>query len=128
MLIAKVRRFILHRKRNNEYSRFSELTDKKLGSAGLVREITFGTAKDRMLSIEQCPNSRAVTVFIRGGNKVYNSILDFDILVIADGYRRGEAFSARRAVRDPQPGQRQSNCLWRRVGRVGLCHQSRTGG
>ena len=50
--------------------RFSELTDKKLGSAGLVREITFGTAKDRMLSIEQCPNSRAVTVFIRGGNKM----------------------------------------------------------
>ncbi|VDM67728.1 unnamed protein product [Strongylus vulgaris] len=36
--------------------RFSELSPAKLGSAGLVREITFGTARDRMLSIEQCPN------------------------------------------------------------------------
>lgn len=50
--------------------RFSELTPAKLGSAGLVREITFGTARDRMLSVEQCPNSKAVTVFVRGGNKM----------------------------------------------------------
>ncbi|WKY02682.1 hypothetical protein Q1695_016164 [Nippostrongylus brasiliensis] len=50
--------------------RFSELAPSKLGSAGLVREITFGTARDRMLSIEQCPNSKAVTVFVRGGNKM----------------------------------------------------------
>uniref|UniRef100_A0A0N4W3I8 T-complex protein 1 subunit epsilon n=1 Tax=Haemonchus placei TaxID=6290 RepID=A0A0N4W3I8_HAEPC len=50
--------------------RFSELTPEKLGSAGLVREITFGTARDRMLSVEQCPNSKAVTIFVRGGNKM----------------------------------------------------------
>ncbi|VDM57154.1 unnamed protein product [Angiostrongylus costaricensis] len=50
--------------------RFSELAPAKLGSAGLVREITFGTARDRMLSIEECPNSKAVTVFVRGGNKM----------------------------------------------------------
>ncbi|UYV69488.1 CCT5 [Cordylochernes scorpioides] len=50
--------------------RFSELTSEKLGSAGLVRELSFGTAKDRMLVIEECPNSRAVTIFIRGGNKM----------------------------------------------------------
>ncbi|CAI5444394.1 unnamed protein product [Caenorhabditis angaria] len=50
--------------------RFAELNEKKLGSAGLVREITFGTAKDRMLSIEQCPNNKAITVFVRGGNKM----------------------------------------------------------
>ncbi|EYB94957.1 hypothetical protein Y032_0165g31 [Ancylostoma ceylanicum] len=50
--------------------RFSELSPAKLGSAGLVREITFGTARDRMLSIEQCPNSKAVTIFVRGGNKM----------------------------------------------------------
>ncbi|KAK6745181.1 hypothetical protein RB195_011727 [Necator americanus] len=50
--------------------RFSELTPSKLGSAGLVREITFGTARDRMLSIEECPNSKAVTIFVRGGNKM----------------------------------------------------------
>lgn len=35
--------------------------------AGLVREKGFGTTKDRMLYIEQCANSRAVTIFIRGG-------------------------------------------------------------
>jgi len=50
--------------------RFSELTPEKLGKAGLVREMTFGTTKDRMLCIEQCPNHRAVTIFIRGGNKM----------------------------------------------------------
>lgn len=50
--------------------RFAELSEAKLGTAGLVREITFGTAKDRMLSIEQCPNNKAVTVFVRGGNKM----------------------------------------------------------
>merc|ERR1712062_667904 len=50
--------------------RFSELTPDKLGSAGLVREISFGTTKDRMLVIEQCKNTRAVTIFIRGGNKM----------------------------------------------------------
>ncbi|XP_009897719.1 T-complex protein 1 subunit epsilon [Dryobates pubescens] len=50
--------------------RFCELTAEKLGFAGLVREISFGTTKDRMLVIEQCQNSRAVTIFIRGGNKM----------------------------------------------------------
>lgn len=50
--------------------RFSELTPQKLGSAGLVHEITFGTDNDQMLCIEQCPNIRAVTVLIRGGNKM----------------------------------------------------------
>ncbi|XP_029796939.1 T-complex protein 1 subunit epsilon [Suricata suricatta] len=50
--------------------RFSELTPEKLGFAGLVKEISFGTTKDKMLVIEQCKNSRAVTIFIRGGNKM----------------------------------------------------------
>ncbi|NXF12006.1 TCPE protein, partial [Smithornis capensis] len=50
--------------------RFCELTAEKLGCAGVVREIAFGTTKDRMLLIEQCQNSRAVTIFIRGGNKM----------------------------------------------------------
>ncbi|KAF6123497.1 chaperonin containing TCP1 subunit 5 [Phyllostomus discolor] len=50
--------------------RFSELTAEKLGFAGLVKEISFGTTKDKMLVIEQCKNSRAVTIFIRGGNKM----------------------------------------------------------
>ncbi|XP_065920674.1 T-complex protein 1 subunit epsilon-like [Dysidea avara] len=50
--------------------RFSELTADKLGKAGLVRELDFGTTKDHMLVIEKCHNSKAVTIFIRGGNKM----------------------------------------------------------
>lgn len=50
--------------------RFEELTPDKLGSCGLVRELTFGTSKDEMLVIEECSNSRAVTVLVRGGNKM----------------------------------------------------------
>nr|XP_004227340.1 T-complex protein 1 subunit epsilon-like [Ciona intestinalis] len=50
--------------------RFSELTAEKLGVAGIVRELTFGTTKDRMLVIEGCKNSKAVTIFLRGGNKM----------------------------------------------------------
>ena len=50
--------------------RFEELTAEKLGYAGVVRELTFGTTRDRMLVIEECKNSRAVTVLIRGGNQM----------------------------------------------------------
>ncbi|XP_078052817.1 chaperonin containing TCP1 subunit 5 [Augochlora pura] len=50
--------------------RFEELTPEKLGHAGIVRQLVIGTTKDRMLIIEQCKNSRAVTIFIRGGTKV----------------------------------------------------------
>jgi len=50
--------------------RFSDLSSDKLGSAGHVHEESFGTTKDRMVVIEDCPNSKAVTVFVRGGNKM----------------------------------------------------------
>merc|ERR1712112_688230 len=50
--------------------RFSELTSDKLGTAGKVRELTFGTTKDKMLVIEECQNSKAVTIFLRGGTKM----------------------------------------------------------
>merc|ERR1711988_1194508 len=50
--------------------RFSELSAEKLGSAGHVHEESFGTTKDRMIVFEDCPNSKAVTVFVRGGNKM----------------------------------------------------------
>ncbi|GFO30319.1 T-complex protein 1 subunit epsilon [Plakobranchus ocellatus] len=50
--------------------RFEELTQEKLGKAGIVRELSFGTTRERMLVIEDCHNSRAVTIFIRGGNKM----------------------------------------------------------
>lgn len=50
--------------------RFQELTAAKLGNAGIVREIDLGTTKERMLIIEQCANTKAVTVFIRGSNRM----------------------------------------------------------
>lgn len=50
--------------------RFEELSPDKLGYAGVVKELCFGTTKDRMLVIEECTNSKAVTIFIRGGNKM----------------------------------------------------------
>ena len=50
--------------------RFEELAADKLGRAGSVREVSFGTTKDRMLLIEECSSSRAVTIFVRGGNKM----------------------------------------------------------
>merc|ERR1712070_150343 len=50
--------------------RFQELTAEKLGTAGLVREESFGTTKDRMLVIEDCAKRGAVTIFVRGGTKM----------------------------------------------------------
>ncbi|TFY77714.1 hypothetical protein EWM64_g6298 [Hericium alpestre] len=50
--------------------RFEDLTSAKLGKAGIVREVTFGTTRDKMLVIEDCSNTRAVTIFVRGSNKM----------------------------------------------------------
>merc|ERR1712061_438788 len=50
--------------------RLQELSGDKLGPAGLVRELSFGTTKDKMLVIEECANSKAVTIFLRGGTKM----------------------------------------------------------
>merc|ERR1711907_108638 len=61
--------------------RFSELSPDKLGTAGRVHEESFGTTKDRMIVIEDCPNSKAVTVFVRGGNRM---ILDEAIRSLHD--------------------------------------------
>jgi len=61
--------------------RFMELSPDKLGTAGRVHEESFGTTKDRMIVIEDCPNSKAVTVFVRGGNRM---ILDEAIRSLHD--------------------------------------------
>ncbi|CAG7941118.1 unnamed protein product [Penicillium salamii] len=50
--------------------RFEDLSADKLGTAGKVREMSFGTTREKMLVIEECANSRAVTVFVRGSNKM----------------------------------------------------------
>ncbi|KAL3309428.1 T-complex protein 1 subunit epsilon [Cichlidogyrus casuarinus] len=50
--------------------RFEEITADKLGKAGIVRELHFGTTNDHMLVIEDCQNSKAVTCFIRGSSRM----------------------------------------------------------
>ena len=50
--------------------RFEELSEEKLGKAGMVREVSFGNTKERMLVIEDCSNLKAVTVLVRGGNQM----------------------------------------------------------
>lgn len=50
--------------------RFEDLSAEKLGKAGIVREVSFGTTRDKMLVIEECANTRAITVFVRGSNKM----------------------------------------------------------
>ncbi|CAL9737461.1 T-complex protein 1 subunit epsilon [Monosporozyma servazzii] len=50
--------------------RFQDLSKEKLGSCSKIYEMEFGTTKDRMLAIEQTENSKTVTCFIRGSNKM----------------------------------------------------------
>ena len=50
--------------------RFEDLSAEKLGTAGIVREMSFGTTREKMLVIEGCANPRAVTIFVRGSNKM----------------------------------------------------------
>jgi chaperonin GroEL (HSP60 family) len=50
--------------------RRQELTPDKLGFAKSVREVGYGTTKDRSIIIEGCPNLSAVTIWVRGGNKM----------------------------------------------------------
>ena len=42
-----------------------DLTEKDLGTAGMVEERKIG--EDKMVFIEKCPNPRAVTILVRGG-------------------------------------------------------------
>lgn len=57
--------------------RFEDLKPEKLGSAGLIREMSFGTTREKMLVIEECANTRAVTVFVRGSNKMVRFLVFF---------------------------------------------------
>lgn len=50
--------------------RFEDLSSDKLGHAGTIKEIEFGTTRDHMLVIEDCSNTKAVTCFIRGSNEM----------------------------------------------------------
>ncbi|CAG9323538.1 unnamed protein product [Blepharisma stoltei] len=50
--------------------RFQELSPEKLGHAAVVREIGFGTTDDRMIVIEGGTSLSALTILVRGGNKM----------------------------------------------------------
>uniref|UniRef100_A0A383W8E2 T-complex protein 1 subunit epsilon n=1 Tax=Tetradesmus obliquus TaxID=3088 RepID=A0A383W8E2_TETOB len=50
--------------------RFEELSPDKLGFAKCVREVGYGTTKERSIIIEGCPNLSAVTIWVRGGNRM----------------------------------------------------------
>lgn len=50
--------------------RFQEITADKLGHAGIVKEVGFGTTNERMIVIQECANAKAVTILVRGGNKM----------------------------------------------------------
>ena len=41
-----------------------------MGKAGRIRELQFGTSDEKMLVIEECANSKAVTILVRGGSKM----------------------------------------------------------
>lgn len=57
--------------------RFEDLSAEKLGHAGTIKELEFGTTRDRMLVVEDCSNTKAVTCFIRGSNE----------MIVAEGVR-----------------------------------------
>ena len=50
--------------------RFEEVTPQKLGKAGLIKELHFGTGDEKMLVIQECSNCKAVTILVRGGSKM----------------------------------------------------------
>jgi len=49
--------------------RFEEITPEKLGKAGVIKEISFGTSSDKVILIQECEKSKAITVLIRGGSR-----------------------------------------------------------
>jgi len=55
-------------------ARVEELSAEKLGTAGTVKQLSLGTnnsrRQERILVLEDCANQKAVTVLVRGGNKM----------------------------------------------------------
>jgi hypothetical protein len=92
-------------------------------------QISFGTTKEKMVVIEECANSKAVTIFCRGGNKmiieeIKRSIHDA-ICVTRNMVRARHAAVHRLAMArlrctDPcdHAGARLAHRLWRRRSRT----------
>lgn len=99
--------------------RFEDLSAKKLGTAGIVREMSFGTTREKMLVIEECANTRAVTVFVRGSNKmvcsriaiskVISKLTPFSFI----DHRRSQTLTPRRPLRSQKSRQGQPSRLRR---------------
>lgn len=51
-------------------ARFQDLDPTKLGRARSVREISLGTTRERLIFVEGCPNSKALSILLRGGNSM----------------------------------------------------------
>ena len=71
--------------------RFEDLTADRLGRADKISEMSFGTIKEKMIRVEGCPNSNAVTIFVRGGNKMVLAEIQrsiHDALCVARNYLR----------------------------------------
>ena len=49
--------------------RFEEITPEKLGKAGCIKEMSFGTTNDKVILIQDCSNSKAITILVRGGSR-----------------------------------------------------------
>ena len=71
--------------------RFEEVDASKLGKAGVIKEFSFGTSNDKVMLIQECEKSKAVTVLIRGGSR---TICDeakrclFDAICVVRNFRR----------------------------------------
>ena len=51
--------------------RFKEITPEKLGRAGLIKELSFGTSSEKMLVIKEgLSKSKVVTILVRGGSRM----------------------------------------------------------
>ena len=77
----------------------------------MVKEVALGTTKERMVIIEDCAASKAVTVFIRGGNKM---MIDetkrslHDAICVARNLVRSNNIAVRRMVPRNRVRYRQS--------------------
>ena len=78
--------------------RFEDMTAAKLGRAGIVRELTFGTTRDKMLVIEECANTKTVTVFVRGSNKMVRIGLHLSLISFSSWFQIVD--EAKRALHD----------------------------
>ena len=50
--------------------RFKEISKEKLGQAGLIKELSFGTNQEKMLVIKDCQKSKVVTILVRGSSRM----------------------------------------------------------